>query len=156
MRRDAKSSRLRERVQILDGTKGSRDERQAEIMRQKNLARQKESSHKKQELLSAHPQAKSEVVAYKPVSRVQQILVFPYPPFHFWLIRSRSVPFTFYVSLEFLFSSTSEYPKDMPLHEIYVDIQGQSVFVPVNGSAVPLHISMIKNVVQPEPDLTSA
>ena len=68
MRRDAKSSRLRERVQILDGTQGSRDERQAEIMRQKNLARQKESSHQKKELLSAHLLAKSEVAAYKPTS----------------------------------------------------------------------------------------
>lgn len=33
-----------------------------------------------------------------------------------------------------------------------MDMQGQVLFAPINGSQVPFHISMIKNAVQPDPD----
>lgn len=52
-------------------------------------------------------------------------------------------------------SSVREYPVDLPPNEIYVDMEGQVVFVPINGSPVPFHISMIRNVVQPDPDRTA-
>ena len=35
-------------------------------------------------------------------------------------------------------------------------MEGQVVFVPIHGSPVPFHISMIKNAVQPDPDRASA
>jgi nucleosome binding factor SPN SPT16 subunit len=54
------------------------------------------------------------------------------------------------------YSSTRDYPSDLPPNEIYVDMEGQVVFVPINGSPVPFHISMIKNTVQPDPDRASA
>lgn len=53
-------------------------------------------------------------------------------------------------------SSTRDYPNDLPPNEIYVDMEGQAVFVPINGSSVPFHISVIKNTVQPDPDRASA
>jgi len=53
------------------------------------------------------------------------------------------------------YCSTEEYPKDMSLDEIYIDIEGQSVFAPINGIPIPFHISTIKNVVQPDPDRAS-
>jgi len=34
-------------------------------------------------------------------------------------------------------------------------MQGQTLFAPMNGSQVPFHISMVKNVVQPDPDRTA-
>ena len=43
----------------------------------------------------------------------------------------------------------------MSLDEIYIDIEGQSVFAPINGIRIPFHISTIKNVVQPDPDRAS-
>mmetsp|Transcript_2922 Transcript_2922/g.8893 ORF Transcript_2922/g.8893 Transcript_2922/m.8893 type:complete len:574 (-) Transcript_2922:748-2469(-) len=51
--------------------------------------------------------------------------------------------------------STREYPNDIPSNEIYVDVEAQSIFVPVNGVPIPFHISMIKNTVQPDPDRNS-
>ena len=53
-------------------------------------------------------------------------------------------------------SSTKAYPSDLLPSEIYVDMEGQVVFVPINGTPVPFHISMIKNAVQPDPDRASA
>jgi len=52
--------------------------------------------------------------------------------------------------------STREYPNDMPLNEIYVDVGGQSVFIPVDGVPVPFHISTIKNAIQLAPDRLSS
>ena len=52
-------------------------------------------------------------------------------------------------------SSTREYPNDLTQNEIYVDLAGQVVFAPINGCPIPFHISMIKNVVLPDPDRTA-
>jgi nucleosome binding factor SPN SPT16 subunit len=51
-----------------------------------------------------------------------------------------------------VYQSAGEYPRDLPSSEVYVDMQGQVLFAPINGSQVPFHISMIKNAVQPDPD----
>jgi len=53
------------------------------------------------------------------------------------------------------YHSAKEYPGDVPSSEIFVDMQGQTLFAPMNGSQVPFHISMVKNVVQPDPDRTA-
>ncbi|KAJ1448969.1 FACT complex subunit-domain-containing protein [Pelagophyceae sp. CCMP2097] len=50
------------------------------------------------------------------------------------------------------FNSTHEYPSEMPANEIHVDLEKLVVFIPINGAPVPFHISMIKNVVQPDAD----
>jgi nucleosome binding factor SPN SPT16 subunit len=50
------------------------------------------------------------------------------------------------------YHSTREYPGDVPASEIFVDMQAQTLFAPVNGAQVPFHISMVKTVVQPDPD----
>lgn len=54
------------------------------------------------------------------------------------------------------YSSTRGYPSDLLPSEVHVDMEGQVVFVPIHGSPVPFHISMIKNAVQPDPDRASA
>jgi nucleosome binding factor SPN SPT16 subunit len=54
-----------------------------------------------------------------------------------------------------VYQSAGEYPRDLPSSEVYVDMQGQVLFAPINGSQVPFHISMIKNAVQPDPDRTA-
>jgi len=54
-----------------------------------------------------------------------------------------------------VYQSGGEYPRDLPSSEVYVDMQGQVLFAPINGSQVPFHISMIKNAVQPDPDRTA-
>jgi nucleosome binding factor SPN SPT16 subunit len=53
------------------------------------------------------------------------------------------------------YQSTKEYPRDLPASEVFVDMQGQVIFAPMNGSQVPFHVSMIKNAVQPDPDRTA-
>jgi nucleosome binding factor SPN SPT16 subunit len=70
--------------------------------------------------------------------------------------RQNTMPSHLNVSEIEAYSSTRDYPSDLPPNEIYVDMEGQVVFVPINGSPVPFHISMIKNTVQPDPDRASA
>lgn len=67
-----------------------------------------------------------------------------------------AIPLHINVSEIEAYSSTRDYPNDLPPNEIYVDMEGQVVFVPINGSSVPFHISVIKNTVQPDPDRASA
>jgi len=40
----------------------------------------------------------------------------------------------------------------MKANQIYVDMDRESVILPVHGMHIPFHISTIKNVVQPEAD----
>ena len=37
-------------------------------------------------------------------------------------------------------------------NQVKVDMINECIIVPINGNPVPFHITMIKNVVQPEPD----
>lgn len=41
-------------------------------------------------------------------------------------------------------------------HQIFVDMERESVLLPIHGMHVPFHISTIKNVVQPEPDQSAS
>mmetsp|Transcript_2955 Transcript_2955/g.9019 ORF Transcript_2955/g.9019 Transcript_2955/m.9019 type:complete len:755 (-) Transcript_2955:748-3012(-) len=113
------NSRLRERANVgnAERTNSARNEKQAELMRQKIAVRRNEcrSSGSQQGLSSSHKNV-AEVNAYH---------------------------------------SAKEYPGDVPPSEIFVDMQGQTFFAPINGAQVPFHISMVKNVVQPDPDRTA-
>ena len=51
-----------------------------------------------------------------------------------------------------LFKTTNNYPPDLPRHSLYVDLAHECVFVPINGSPVPIHISLIKTISCPDPD----
>ena len=46
----------------------------------------------------------------------------------------------------------SEYPRRVQPNQLYVDMEREVVFAPVNGQPVPLSIHTIKNVTQPDPD----
>lgn len=49
------------------------------------------------------------------------------------------------------YKRTRDYPDPQP-NQVKVDMQNQSVFLPISGVPVPFHISTIKNVVMPEVD----
>jgi len=68
-----------------------------------------------------------------------------------WNRRANSKTATDVVEVD-AYQSTKEYPRDLPASEVFVDMQGQVIFAPMNGSQVPFHVSMIKNAVQPDPD----
>ena len=51
-----------------------------------------------------------------------------------------------------LYGSTHEYPRDTNPTQLRVDLEKECLFVPLNGTPVPFHISTIKNVTMPEPD----
>ena len=46
----------------------------------------------------------------------------------------------------------SEYPRRVQPNQLFVDMDREVVFVPINGQPVPLSIHTIKNVTQPDPD----
>lgn len=46
----------------------------------------------------------------------------------------------------------SEYPRRVQPNQLFVDMDKEVVFVPINGQPVPLSIHTIKNVTQPDPD----
>lgn len=48
-----------------------------------------------------------------------------------------------------LYSSPSEFPRDIVPNQVRIDMEREALFIPINGSAVPFHISVIKNVVLP-------
>jgi len=50
------------------------------------------------------------------------------------------------------YRSTEEYPKDLSPNQVKVDLDKESIIVPVYGQPMPFHISTIKNVVLPDPD----
>jgi len=68
-----------------------------------------------------------------------------------WNLRTNSTAATDVKEVN-TYLSTKEYPRDLPASEVFVDMQGQVIFAPMNGSQVPFHVSMIKNAVQPDPD----
>jgi len=50
------------------------------------------------------------------------------------------------------FPSTKRYPDQLGPNQVKVDMEHQTVILPVFGNPVPFHISTIKNVVLPDPD----
>lgn len=47
-----------------------------------------------------------------------------------------------------------DYPDSVQPNQVKVDMANQCVILPVGGNPVPFHISTIKNVVLPDPDIT--
>ena len=45
-----------------------------------------------------------------------------------------------------------EFPKDLVKTQVRVDLNKEAVIVPINGQPVPFHVSLIKNMVLPDPD----
>jgi nucleosome binding factor SPN SPT16 subunit len=48
-----------------------------------------------------------------------------------------------------LYNSPSEYPRDIVPNQVKIDMEKEAIFIPINGQAVPFHISVIKNIVLP-------
>ena len=51
------------------------------------------------------------------------------------------------------YRSTADYPKDLNPNRLKVDLEKEALLVPINGHMVPFHISTIKNMTQPDPDM---
>lgn len=51
-----------------------------------------------------------------------------------------------------VYKDPSAYPRRVQPNQLFVDMDNEVVFVPVNGMPVPLSIHTIKNVTQPDPD----
>jgi nucleosome binding factor SPN SPT16 subunit len=52
-----------------------------------------------------------------------------------------------------VYRSKEAYPRDIPMNRLRVDLEKECLLVPINGQLVPLHISTIKNMTQPDPDM---
>jgi nucleosome binding factor SPN SPT16 subunit len=50
------------------------------------------------------------------------------------------------------YRSSEDYPKDVLPHQLKVDLDKETLIVPISGQPVPFHISTIKSVIMPEPD----
>ena len=50
------------------------------------------------------------------------------------------------------YKSVENYPRDYDSWKIRIDMDNECVIVPVFGHPIPFHISMIKNIVMPDPD----
>ena len=49
--------------------------------------------------------------------------------------------------------SAAEFPKDLITNKLKVDLDKEAVLVPINGRMIPFHVSTIKSMTQPDPDL---
>jgi hypothetical protein len=49
--------------------------------------------------------------------------------------------------------SVGEYPNDTNQFRLKVDLEKECLLVPINGHTVPFHISTIKSMTQPDPDM---
>jgi nucleosome binding factor SPN SPT16 subunit len=52
-----------------------------------------------------------------------------------------------------VYRSKEEYPRDAVPNRLKVDLEKESLLVPINGQLVPFHISTIKSMTQPDPDM---
>lgn len=48
-----------------------------------------------------------------------------------------------------VYNSPSDYPGDVVTNQVKLDMNREAIFIPINGQAIPFHISMIKSVVLP-------
>eukprot|EP00550_Attheya_septentrionalis_P006611 CAMPEP_0198290936 /NCGR_PEP_ID=MMETSP1449-20131203/8621_1 /TAXON_ID=420275 /ORGANISM="Attheya septentrionalis, Strain CCMP2084" /LENGTH=1096 /DNA_ID=CAMNT_0043989503 /DNA_START=97 /DNA_END=3387 /DNA_ORIENTATION=+ len=53
------------------------------------------------------------------------------------------------------YNRTKDYPDNVLPNQVKVDMANQCVLLPINGNPVPFHISTIKNVVLPDPDVAT-
>jgi nucleosome binding factor SPN SPT16 subunit len=51
------------------------------------------------------------------------------------------------------YNSTEDYPETVLPNQVKVDMKSECVILPISGNPVPFHISTIKNVVMPDPDV---
>ena len=52
-----------------------------------------------------------------------------------------------------VYRNISEYPRDIQLNRLKVDLDKECLLLPINGKLVPFHISTIKSITQPDPDM---
>jgi nucleosome binding factor SPN SPT16 subunit len=52
------------------------------------------------------------------------------------------------------YKRTKDYPDSVQPNQVKVDMASQCIMLPICGNPVPFHISTIKNVVLPDPDIT--
>ena len=52
-----------------------------------------------------------------------------------------------------VYRSKEEYPRDIAQNRLKVDLEKECLLVPINGQLVPVHISTIKSMTQPDPDM---
>lgn len=50
------------------------------------------------------------------------------------------------------YKSPSDYPRDVNANQVRVDMDKESLFLPINGRAVPFHVSTIKSITRPDED----
>ncbi|CAM9636027.1 unnamed protein product [Scytosiphon promiscuus] len=50
------------------------------------------------------------------------------------------------------YEDSADYPRRVQPNQLFVDMDKEVVFAPINGQPVPLSIHTIKNVIQPDPD----
>eukprot|EP00981_Chlorochromonas_danica_P000694 scaffold147_cov164-Ochromonas_danica.AAC.11 len=51
------------------------------------------------------------------------------------------------------YKSPSDFPKDLVPNRIKVDLDKEAILVPINGRHIPFHVSTIKSLTQPDPDM---
>lgn len=51
------------------------------------------------------------------------------------------------------YASPADFPKDLVPNRVKVDMEKEALLVPINGRHVPFHISIVKSVTQPDPDM---
>ncbi|KAJ1431655.1 FACT complex subunit-domain-containing protein [Ochromonadaceae sp. CCMP2298] len=52
-----------------------------------------------------------------------------------------------------MYRSAAEFPRDLPQNRLKVDMEKECLLVPLYGNLVPFHVSTIKNMTQPDPDM---
>lgn len=52
-----------------------------------------------------------------------------------------------------VYRSKEEYPRDIAPNRLKVDLEKECLLLPINGQLVPFHISTIKSMTQPDPDM---
>jgi nucleosome binding factor SPN SPT16 subunit len=52
-----------------------------------------------------------------------------------------------------IYKSAEEYPRDLINNRLKVDLDKEVLFVPINGRHIPFHVSTIKSVTQPDPEM---
>jgi nucleosome binding factor SPN SPT16 subunit len=52
-----------------------------------------------------------------------------------------------------IYKSIEEYPRDLINNRLKVDLDKEVLFVPINGRHIPFHVSTIKSITQPDPEM---
>ena len=51
-----------------------------------------------------------------------------------------------------VYKSSQDYPRDVNTNQVKVDMDKETLFLPINGRSVPFHISTIKSITRPDED----